>query len=209
MRVTGRSHSHVTEPLSVPEGKQLSLSDGQTLCSPWWRQGNASLLLASLLLAWSSETQTPVWHYTLEDRFTYVLREGRAQKPVGQNASPGDATPTQASGKGNPTRRCQSLWEGKGSKWTSMDRMSQYLILTHTFEKNSKPSRVLPGKYKPWNLKEQSRQRPLENWTSSKLKVWALQRPIWRGGKDAGGCEKACIGLILDRELVSRRHKRS
>lgn len=65
------------------------------MCSPSGLQENASLLLASLLPAWSSGTQTPVWHYTLENRLTYILTEGRAQKSVGQNATTGDAAPSQ------------------------------------------------------------------------------------------------------------------
>lgn len=48
--------------------KAVSSSEGQGLRSPSYPQENASLLLASLVPAGSSGTQTPVWHYTLEDK---------------------------------------------------------------------------------------------------------------------------------------------
>lgn len=121
--------------------KAVSRSEGQDLCSPLYPQENASLLWASVLPAWLSGKQTPVWRYILEDKWLrYILTEHRRRNWWERTPPPGKAAPTQPLllekatqlGGGGVSQFKKGTW----SKWTSTNRMSHYLILTPFPEKS-------------------------------------------------------------------------
>lgn len=92
--------------------KAVSWSEGQDLYSPSYPQENASLLWASLLPAWLSGKQTPVWHYTLEDKwFRYILTEHQTWNWWDRMPPSGKAAPTQPLllAKATQLRGCQSV----------------------------------------------------------------------------------------------------